>query len=115
MNSNFSRIYWFDFNGTVNENLPLTYNTLKICREEIKKLELNNDKKIGSKTNPIKLNLSFEQKYSNDTDFNLDLNIYENSNSYSFLNNLNNNIKSYTNLFLQPLNYLLEFKLNLSS
>lgn len=115
MNSNFSRIYWFDFNGTVNENLPLTYNTLKICREEIKKLELNNDKKIGSKTNPIKLNLSFEQKYSNDVDFNLDLNIYENSNSYSFLNNLNNNIKSYTNLLLQPLNYLLEFKLNLSS
>ena len=115
MNSNFSRIYWFDFNGTVNENLPLTYNTLKICKEEIERLEAKNDHKIGSKTNPIKLNLSFDQKFENNINLDIDLNIYENSNLKSIFNNINNNIKSYLNLFIQPFNYLLEFRFNLSS
>lgn len=116
MNSNFSKIYWFDFNGTVNENLPLTYNTLKICRQEIDKLEINNEKKVGSKKNPIKLNVSFEEKYSsNEETTKIDLNIYEESSLKSISANFNNHIKSYLNLMLQPFNNFLEFKLKLST
>ncbi len=116
MNSNFSKIYWFDFNGTVNENLPLTYNTLKICRQEIDKLEINNEKKIGSKKNPIKLNVSFEEKYSNNEETaKIDLNIYEKSPLTSITTNIGNHTKSFLNLILQPFNNFLEFKLKLST
>lgn len=113
MNSNFSKIYWFDFNGTVNENLPLTYNTLKICRQEIDKLEINNEKKIGSKKNPIKLNVSFEEKYSNNQEISkIDLDIYEKSTTTL---SISNHVKSYLNLLLQPFNSFLEFKYKLSN
>lgn len=116
MNSNFSRIYWFDFNGTVNENLPLNYNVLRFCRNEINKLEISNEKHIGTKENPIKLNLTFEDKHYNNTIKKIDLDIYENFNSVNYLSSIfEKAIESVNITLFTPIYNFIEFKLKLST
>lgn len=115
MNRKFSNMYWFDFN---NNNLPLTYDVLKLCRQEIKKIEylreLNSEViNVGSKNNPIKLNLNLNNNI-NSTKL-LDLELYESSNPRTIFSNLFNHFNSYINLIIQPLNSLLELKSNLLS
>ena len=107
------KTYWFDFNNTVNEKLPLTYDTLKICKIEIDKLILLNNDSIGSKQNPIKLELTFNQKYSSSEEIKeINLDMYEDSKNNSFFNNLTNHIFSYLNLIIQPLALIWELRLN---
>lgn len=116
MNSNFSRIYWFDFNGTVNENLPLNYNILKFCRNEINKLEKLNEKNIGTKENPIKLNLTFEDKYYNSKSINLKLESYESFNSNNFISTIfEKTLESLNTTITAPIYNFIEFKLKLST
>nr|YP_740752.1 Ymf68 [Tetrahymena malaccensis]ABI51661.1 Ymf68 [Tetrahymena malaccensis] len=116
MNSNFSRIYWFDFNGTVNENLPLNYNVLKFCRNEINKLEKTNEKNLGSKENPIKLNLTFEDKHYVNKNSTLNLNVYESFDSKKFISSLfEKTIESINIAFMSPIYNFIEFKLKLST
>lgn len=116
MYSNFSRIYWFDFNGTVNENLPLNYNVLKICRNEINKLEKLNENNLGTQKNPIKLNLSFEDKHYNTNNLVLDLNSYETFNSKNFISSIfDKTFESLNTVLMAPIYSFLEFKLKLSS
>nr|QBI37904.1 Ymf68 [Tetrahymena rostrata]QGS65283.1 Ymf68 [Tetrahymena rostrata] len=106
------KTYWFDFNGAINEQLPLSYNILKICKKEIDNMEKNNNYFVSTKEKPIKIQLNFNQKYNTECVSEIDNNMYEKSNKNSFLSNIGNHLYSLINLVIQPINILLEFKLN---
>lgn len=115
MDRNLPNTYWFDFNDYDGKELPLTYDTLRLCRRKIKCIELVKtwglgEITLGDKDNPFKLD-SRRDKYTEDNDSELsDTGIYADFNDSKFKNNISNNLYSYLNLILQPINYILELK-----
>lgn len=112
MNNKYCNEYWFDFNGSVNEQLPLSYEVLKLCRKEINKIELSG-KNNNSPENAIKLNFNLSSE-SNSVTEDINSELYE-SDSISITNNLGFNINTYINSLIQPVILFLEFKLKFSS
>lgn len=114
MDSKLTHMYWFDFNGTVNEKLPLTYETLKLCKKEIFNLKQSGNTQIGTKKNPIKLNLTFEQKHTKNENFIINSDIYE-TNSSNLFTQIKFNINSLITIFTQPIVSLIEAKTKLTN
>nr|YP_740796.1 Ymf68 [Tetrahymena paravorax]ABI51705.1 Ymf68 [Tetrahymena paravorax] len=114
MDSKLTHMYWFDFNGTVNEKLPLTYETLKLCKKEIFNLKQSGNTQIGTKKNPIKLNLTFEQKHTKNENFIINSDIYE-TNSSNLFTQIKFNINSLIAIFTQPIVSLIEAKAKLTN
>lgn len=112
MNNKYCNEYWFDFNGSVNEQLPLSYEVLKLCRKEINKIELSG-KNNNSPENAIKLNFKLSNE-SNSVVEDINSELYE-SDSVSIINNFGYNINTYINSLIQPIILFLEFKLKFSS
>lgn len=114
MNSKFPKEYLFDFNNTVNENFPLTFETLKLCRQEIKKVEDLWDGSILDKQIKIKLNVShYNLVKSNPKPYSdiLDNNVYEVSEKKRF--NIMSSIRSTIGYTLSSIIYNIKFKFNL--
>lgn len=113
--------YWFDFGDTVNEQLPLTYDTLKLCKQKINITRAaNNSVDLGSKLNPIKLVISFEEKHSNNNT-NIkqpSLNSLYSSDTINstFILRLKSKLYNIINLvILKPVVSIIEFKYKISS
>ena len=112
MNNKYYNEYWFDFNGTVNEQLPLSYEVLRLCRKEINKIE-NTGKNNSSPVNAIKLKFSLDNTVESPVD-EINNDLYE-LNSESTIHSFNHNISTYINTLIQPVILFLEFKLKFSS
>ena len=112
MNNKYCNEYWFDFNGSVNEQLPLSYEVLKLCRKEINKIELSG-KNNNSPENAIKLSFNLTDSSTSITE-EINSELYE-LNSMSIVNNFGHNINTYINSLMQPIILFLEFKLKFSS
>jgi hypothetical protein len=112
MNNKYCNEYWFDFNGSVNEQLPLSYEVLKLCRKEINKIELSG-KNNNSPENAIKLTFNLTNDSISATE-EINSELYE-LNSSTIVNNFSYNIGTYINSLIQPVILFLEFKLKFSS
>lgn len=114
MHSKFPKEYLFDFNNTVNENFPLTFETLKLCRQEIKKIEDSWDGSILDKQIKLKLNVpGYNITKSNPKLYDdiLDSNIYEVSKKKNF--NIRSKVRSTIGYWVSSIIYNIKFKLNL--